>query len=110
MPVYGQGLHRAQQGCWAASIVFDCAQPLPGTFTSRDDDDIMACKKEGHCAQDTKPKEDYIMVIDADSILRMPFYPEHFNVTRGADAIFSMYNNFYVKCGLISEEQAAGQL
>lgn len=24
------------------------------------------------------------MVIDADSILRMPFYPEHFNVTRGA--------------------------
>ena len=35
-------------------------------------------------AQDTQPEEEFIMVIDADSILRMPFYPEHFNVTRGA--------------------------
>ena len=36
--------------------------------------------------QDVKPKEEFIMVIDADSVLRMPFYPEHFNVTRGASS------------------------
>ncbi|CAL8472254.1 g11796 [Coccomyxa elongata] len=33
--------------------------------------------------RDMKPMEEFIMVIDADSILRMPFYPERFNVTRG---------------------------
>lgn len=38
-------------------------------------------------AQDAKPKEEFIMVIDADSILRMPFYPERFNVTRGTPAV-----------------------
>ncbi len=39
---------------------------------------------EAALPQDIKPKEEFIMVIDADSILRMPFYPEQFNVTRGA--------------------------
>ncbi len=38
-------------------------------------------------AQDMKPKEEFIMVIDADSILRMPFYPERFNFTRGTPAV-----------------------
>ena len=31
-----------------------------------------------------KPREDYIMVIDADSILRKPFLPEELHLELGA--------------------------
>ena len=34
--------------------------------------------------QEAKPQQDYIMIIDADSILRMPFIPQQLGVTRGA--------------------------
>jgi hypothetical protein len=34
--------------------------------------------------QDTKPRQEFIMVIDADSILRMPFIPERLGVAHGA--------------------------
>ena len=33
--------------------------------------------------QDAKPQQEFIMVIDADSILRMPFLPQQLGVTRG---------------------------
>jgi hypothetical protein len=45
----------------------------------------VACNSE----QETQPKEEYIMVIDADSILRMPFIPAQLNVKRGALHIHS---------------------
>ena len=35
-------------------------------------------------SQEAEPEEEYIMVIDADSILRMPFLPERLGVERGA--------------------------
>lgn len=34
--------------------------------------------------QEAKPQQDYIMIIDADSILRMPFIPQQLGVTQGA--------------------------
>jgi len=36
-----------------------------------------------HVLQVVKPREDYVMVIDADSILRKPFIPEELHLELG---------------------------
>ena len=36
-----------------------------------------------HALQVVKPREDYVMVIDADSILRKPFIPEELHLKLG---------------------------
>ena len=44
---------------------------------------LTVCEIDGGLMQVVKPREEYIMVIDADCILRKPFIPEELHLEMG---------------------------
>ena len=66
--------------------VFSChaACSMPARVLQR-----KACDEKA-LLQVEKPREDYIMVIDADSILRKPFLPEELKLELGVPSGFAL--------------------
>ena len=45
--------------------------------------------------QDVEPEEDYILVIDADMIMRSPFFPKQLGVSPGVSGCLCPVGNVY---------------